>query len=93
VTYAAKRGWRQLGSLLSASLGLLCDGGRRRMHIEEGLEIARQKAPPFRQVARRPFSAVDTLLNAPDIACEDSGGVGGCVLCLEWQVSVAQYLA
>ena len=52
------------------------------MHIEEGLEIARQKAPPFRQVARRPFSAVDTLLNAPDIACEDSGGVGGCVLCL-----------
>ncbi len=91
--YAAKRGWRQPGSLLSASLGLLCDSGRRQLHFEEGLEIAQQEAPPLRQVARQPFSAMDTLLNAPDIASEDSGGVGGCVLCLERQVSFAQYLA
>jgi hypothetical protein len=68
-------------------------GRRQQRQLKELLKIARQEPAPLGQVAGSPLAAMNPFLDAPDVAAEDTSGVCGRVLGLQWQTPSAEHFA
>src|ERR1700733_4455784 len=86
--YAGERGYGRPWALA----GLLFAVQQQRQ-LKNLLKITRQKPAPFGQVASWPFAAVNAVLDAPDIALEDTSCVSGRVLGLQRKVPLAEHFA